>query len=108
MIPVIGVGAEVGTEDLALQPTVGSSAQKQLAAVRDITGLPIYVSEVVQAVAAGVQTSHEFAKLRGMSVTNSSERFRVARRLARITPVDGRYLPPEGTRYTSDPSRSPQ
>jgi hypothetical protein len=62
----------------------------------------------VQAVAEGVQTSREFATLRGISISNASERFRVARRLGWIVPMDGRYLPRQGFRYTLNPSKSPR
>jgi hypothetical protein len=50
-----------------------------------------------------METSREFAKARGISITNASERFRIARKLGWIVPADGRYLPREGIRYKLDP-----
>ena len=73
---------------------------RDLAADTSTSELPHYIAEAVKAVAAGIQTSREFATLRGISITNASERFRVARQLGWIVPVDGRYLLRQGIRYT--------
>jgi Tfp pilus assembly protein PilZ len=75
-----------------------------LEAIRDIADLPPYIAEVVRAMADGVETSREFAQIRGISITNASERFRVAGRLGWIVPVDGLYLPRQGIRYRLGPN----
>jgi DNA-directed RNA polymerase specialized sigma24 family protein len=100
------VAAEVRTVDLVLQPTAGVSPPRDLAALTSIAELPPYFAEVVKAVAGGVQTSREFAKSRGISITNASERLRLARRLGWIVPSDGRYLPRQGIRYRLDPTQA--
>ena len=92
--------------DLPFQPPAGGTPPRDLAEIRDVADLPLYIAEAVRAVAAGIQTAREFATLRGISISNASERFRVARRLGWIVPVDGRYLPREGIRYTVNPSKS--
>ena len=63
--------------------------------------MPAYIAEAVNVVAAGVQTSRQFAMLRGISIPNASERFRMARKLGWVAPVEGRYLPRQGIRHTS-------
>jgi hypothetical protein len=55
-------------------------ARPDLAATASIAGLPPYIAEVVTAVAEGIQTSQEFAKVRGISISSASERFQMARR----------------------------
>jgi hypothetical protein len=80
--------------DLSLHPPEPIGSSPDLAAITSIAELPPYVAEVVNAVAQVVQTSREFATLRGISISKASERFRVARRLGWIVPMDGRYLPP--------------
>jgi hypothetical protein len=85
--------------DLLFQPPASANPPRDLAATTSAADLPPYIAEVVKAVAEGVQTSREFAKARGISISNASERFRLARGLGWIVPVDGRYLPREGIRY---------
>ncbi len=104
-IPVIGGAAEARTVDLSLQPPDRVGPARDLAALSGNAELPPYIVEVVKAVAQGVQTSREFATHRGIFITNASERFRAARRLGWIVPVDGRYLPRGGIRYRMSPSR---
>ena len=83
-----------------------ASRPRDLAAIASIADLAPYIAEIVKAVAQNVETSREFAKTRGIPVTNASERFRVARRLGLVVPVDGTYLPRQGIRYRLAPCRS--
>jgi hypothetical protein len=75
------VAAEARSVDLALQPPVRVSPPRDLGAIRDSADLPPYIAEVAKAVADGIRTSRKFAKARGISISNASERFRVAHRL---------------------------
>lgn len=104
-IPVIRAASEARTVDLPLQPPSGGAPPRDLAAITSIADLPACIAEVVRAVAEGVQTTREFARTRGISISNASERFRAGRRLGWIVPVDGRYLPRQGIRYRLDPAR---
>lgn len=98
-IPVTRTSTQVRAVDLPLLPTASANPPRGLAGISSITDLPPYIAEVVEAVAQGVQTSREFATLHGISISNASERFRVARSLGWIVPVDGRYLTRQGMRY---------
>jgi hypothetical protein len=93
--------------DLALQLPAPAQAPLVLSAMSRIEDLPPYIAEVVEAVATGVQISKEFARTRGMSITNASEHFREARRLSCIVPVDGRYPSCQGIRRASATASSP-
>ena len=103
-IPVIRGASDVRAVDLPLELPVPGRQPHDLASIRDIDELPPYIAEVVKAVACGAHTSREFAQVRGISISNASERFRVARRLGWIVPIDGRYLLRQGIRYIFDPS----
>lgn len=100
-MPVIRA-AEARTVDLPLETPSGGTPPRDLAAIASVADLPAYIAEAVRAVAAGVETSREFAAIRGISITNASERFRQARRMGLIIPVDGRYHAREGIRYTAN------
>jgi hypothetical protein len=91
--------------DLALRPPAPVSSPRDLGAIRDICDLPPYIAEVEKAAAEGVQTSQEFAGVRDISISSASERFRIARKLGWVVPVDGRYLPRQGIRCALDSSR---
>jgi hypothetical protein len=53
--------------------------------IQSAEGLPPYLAEVVEAVTAGIQTTREFANRQNISISNSSERFRLALKLGWIT-----------------------
>jgi hypothetical protein len=104
----IGVADFAATVELTLQRPLLPGPGPNLASITRLDELPHYLREVVTAVAEGVPTSTEFAKVRGISISNASERFRLARRFGWITPADGRYLARQGLRYTLDPSKAPR
>ena len=66
------MAVEARTMELALQPLASVRPPRDLPVIRDIAELPPYIAEVVMAVAEGVETSREFARLRGVSISNAS------------------------------------
>jgi hypothetical protein len=72
---------------------------RDLSLVQSVEELPPYLAEVVEAVAAGIQTTREFAQRQNISISNASERFRVARKLGWIDRVDETPESRRGFRY---------
>jgi hypothetical protein len=72
---------------------------RDLNSIGSIDELPPYIAQVVEAVAAGMQTTREFAVRQNISISNASERFRVACKLGWITRADDAYQPRKGFRY---------
>jgi hypothetical protein len=68
--------------------------------VQSVEELPRYLAEVVELVSAGIQTTREFAERQSISISNASERFRVARKLGWIERVEEEYKLRQGFRYT--------
>jgi len=99
---------EIATVELTLQRPRRGNPLRDLSTMRSVEELPPYIAEVVAAVAQGIQTSREFARVQKISISNASERFRVARQLGWIVPANRRYYPREGIRYTLNPSKSLQ
>ena len=73
---------------------------RDLGATASIDDLPPYIAEVVKAVAEGVQTSREFANVRGISISNARPG------VGSVLPVDARDLPRQGICCTLNPARS--
>ena len=64
--------------DLAIQAPDRASPPRGLRAISSMAELPPYIAEVVKAVAEGVRTWQELAKVSGVSISNASQRYRVA------------------------------
>ena len=92
MDPLIRGVTEICVVDLALRLHARVSPIRGLAAITSLADLPARVAEVVKAVAERTYTSGGFAQARSISISNASERFRVARQVGWTVPVDGRYL----------------
>ena len=72
---------KVRTVELPLHPPAQANPVRELTAKATLSEPPPYIAEGVRAVAEGIQTSQGFARARGISITNASERSRTARRL---------------------------
>ena len=93
--PCIGGGSLQDFEVTELryeQPRRGNR-KRDLSSIQSIDDLPPYIADVVRAVVAGVQTTREFAERQHISISNASERFRVARTLGWIKLVEGPSVP---------------
>jgi hypothetical protein len=64
--------------DFPLPAAVCGHSPRGLGTVTSISGLPPCIAKVLKAVADGVEPARQFATLRGIAITNASERFRVA------------------------------
>ena len=70
--------------ELRFDPPRRGNRTRELSSIQSVEDLPPYLAEVVEAVANGIQTTREFADRQHISISNASERFRVARELGWI------------------------
>jgi hypothetical protein len=101
--PVIVGALDARTVALPYHSPAQVNPPRDVTVQSTLSKLPPYTAEPVRAGDAGIETSRRFAKRRGISITDASERLPVARRLGSIVPVDGQYLSREGIRYTANP-----
>lgn len=87
---------QVQAVDLPFQALAAANPVSDLPTITGIADLPPYIAEVVQPVATGVQTSREFANVRGIPSGNASERIRPVLRVGWIVPVEGAVSAPTG------------